>query len=177
MACFVSGGNSSIELAWEYRDNLAFNHDRASWLTDMFKRPEVPCREGVPEYVKAGVHGSGERTRQNFLSPGTVALFPQHSYETIPKLRNLKRDGSPTRVVRKDMPMRNTTWAMSTMTKEKQGPPRSAEQWKQVATGHYYPIKKTASAPSLEEKAAAYIDSGYLRDRDFTKWGSIQGEF
>jgi hypothetical protein len=175
MACFVSGGSSSIELAWDYRDNLAFNHDRSSWLIDAFKRPEVPHREGVPEYIKEGIHG-GDKTRQNFLSPGTVALFPQHTYGTIPKLSSLKRDGSPTRVVRRDMPMRNTSWAMSTLQKEKQ-PGRSLEQWKQVASGRFHPIKKAESAPSLAEKAASYVDAGYLRDRDFTKWGSIQGEF
>jgi hypothetical protein len=65
---------------------------------------------------------------------------------------------------------------MSSLVKEKQ-PARSLDQWKQVATGRFHPIKKAASATSLSEKAAAYIDSGYLRDRDFTKWGSIQGEF
>lgn len=178
MACFVSGGNSSIELAWGYRDTLAFNHDRSSWLIDNFLRPEVPYRDGVPEFTTA--HSPTKAKRDPSLPamhPNTVRLFPQHTYETIPKLTLTQPDGRPTRLNRPHIVSpRSTKWGRESM---RAAPPmaRTGAQWRSLCTGRAPVMQRSESAPSFAQQGENYIRSGYLRDRDFTKFGSIQGEF
>merc|ERR1719473_2069674 len=99
MAHFVSGGQSSVEHNWTYKDNRSFNLNRASWLIDNYRRPGVVYRDGRPAYEKMHESQRAEK-KLPALSPGTVQLFPQHTYNRIPKMMTLRADGSPERTQR-----------------------------------------------------------------------------